>query len=199
MWCWLKENHDVVSSLISSLAAFLAVSTFVFAICRYNRAENWKRTEFLAKLYQDFIKDPACKRVMRMLDWTSGREIDFGTVSKRSRVRYDGKLLMSALRLHDADERSNPQGDNYSNVEMMIRDDFDQFFSYIEQFDHAIQNGLVGEAQVEPYFAYLVGVLKGRKVNGKDSHLPGEERTSIDKYINRYGFTGVRRFLDRWK
>lgn len=176
---FLTSNKDAISSVGTILALFV----FAFAVFQYRRGESWKKSEFIAKLYKDFVDDMDCQRAMWMMDWGS-RRINFGSEDKPRVETCTPQILMGALRKHDEK--------GFTEVEMEIRDTFDRFFMYIEQFERAMQNKLVGEKQVYPYFAYWIELLSGKR------HLSDPVRKRILEYIDNYGYKDVRRFLDRW-
>jgi hypothetical protein len=176
---FLKDNKDA----FSSFGTIVALSLFLFAFYQYRRAESWKKSEFIAKLYKDFIDDADCQRAMWMLDWRD-RPINFGSEEKPIVKDYTWDILFAALRKHD----KKP----FSDLEMRIRDTFDRFFSFIEQFERAMQNNLVRKEQVYPYFAYWIELLAGKR------HLSDPYRSRVLEYIDEYGFNDVKRFLDRW-
>lgn len=166
-----------------SLLAFFTLGVFAFALFQYRRGESWKKSEFIAKLYKDFIDDPDCQRAMWMLDW-SARRINFGSEEHPKIETCTEEILLAALRKHD--------GTRFTELEARIRDTFDRFFLYIEQFERAIQNKLVGENQVYPYFAYWIDLLSGKR------HLSTAVRSRVLLYVKEYGYRDVERFLDRW-
>jgi hypothetical protein len=52
---------------IANLAPIGAVIVFAIGLCQYSRAERWKRTEFVAKLFKEFSDDPNCEVAMCLL------------------------------------------------------------------------------------------------------------------------------------
>src|SRR5215831_12909243 len=127
----LAANKDA----LSALSSLITVAVLGFAFFQYRRGENWKRTEFLAKLYREFADDPGCQRTMWMLDW-SDRQINFGSDDKPNIVKCSTPLVCAALRKHDQQDGK----EHFSSEEMVIRDTFDRFFMYTEQFERAMQN-----------------------------------------------------------
>ncbi|MGB9367808.1 MAG: hypothetical protein WCE79_17530 [Xanthobacteraceae bacterium] len=176
---FLKEYKDA----FSSLSAIFAVLIFAFAVYQYQRGESWKKNEFIAKLYKDLVDDPACQRAMWLLDW-GDRRINFGSETSPNLHICTEPILLAALRKHDES--------GFDELEMAIRDTFDRFFMYIEQFERAMQNNLVDPARVYPYFAYWIDLLNGKR------HLSAALRQRVAEYVEHYGFRDVRRFLDRW-
>lgn len=122
---FFSQNKDA----FSSFGTIVALAIFAFAVFQYRRAEIWKKSEFIAKLYKDFVDDASCQRAMWMLDWDY-RPINFGSEEKPDVQEYSWDLLVTALRKHDATE--------FTDTEMRIRDIFDRFFLYLEQFERAI-------------------------------------------------------------
>jgi hypothetical protein len=177
---FLKDNKDA----ISSAGTIFAVAVFAFAFFQYRRAESWKKSEFIAKLYKEFVDDPECQRAMWMMDWEETRQINFGSEDKPLIETCTPEKLASALRKHDEIR--------FTEVEVKIRDTFDRFFMYVEQFERAMQNKLVQQNQVYPYFAYWIELLGGKR------HLSDHVRNSILTYLHLYGFNDVQRFLARW-
>lgn len=168
----------------TSIGAVGTLAIFSLGLWQYRRAETWKKSEFIAKLYKEFVEDAACQRAMWMIDWHS-RPINFGTEAHPDIVDYDEGLLPGALRTTDNKRK-------FTETEMKIRDTFDSFFNYIDQFERAMQNNLVQPEQVFPYFEYWIEMLAGKR------HMTAEARTCVMGYIDGYGFKDVRSFLDRW-
>ena len=178
LFSWLKDNHEAMSSVATLGGAIV----FAFALLQYHRAENWKRTEFLAKMYKEFADDLMCQRTMCMLDW-SPLSLDLGAPGSAHIVKYSYDLLSEVLRAHK-------DNDHFKKEEVVIRDTFDRFFMYIEQFERAMQNRVVREKHVYPYFRYWVELLNGKR------HFTKSE--TVKEYLETYGFEDVVRFLDRW-
>jgi hypothetical protein len=176
---FLKDNKDA----LSSLGTIGGLIIFAFAVYQYRRGETWKKSEFIAKLYKDFLDDAHCQRAMWMLDWNE-RPINFGTEEKPFVDECTSDILVRALRYHDAQ--------NFTDLEIRIRDTFDRFFSYVEQFERALQNRLVQEEQVFPYFEYWIELLAGKR------HMDEPVRVRVWEYVDAYGFKDVRRFVRRW-
>lgn len=173
----MGAETDLVIKIITLIVAAVGGG---LALRQYRQNQKWKETEFIANLYKEFADNLSCQRAMWMLDW-NGRDIDFGPLGKEW---CDWGILKSALRKHD----SAP----FTELEMYIRDTFDKFFSYIEQFERAIRNELIDQDQVYPYFAYWIDLLLGGR------HLGPDVRARVLGYIKIYGFSDVHEFLNRW-
>jgi hypothetical protein len=206
-WSFLKDNKDAflsIGSVFSSAATVLAILIFSFGLRQYAKAESWKKTEFLAKLYDEFANDRGCRNTMSMLDGDA-RTLYFDKGDKFHPVKVDINVVYRALRPF------NP-GDDFTEDELRVRDTFDRFFVYLEQFDRAIDNRLVRAREVYPYFGYWIELLNGDdtvrannidRVGGplkltSDGEIPDELRRQIHRYIDDAGFEHVQRFLKRY-
>ena len=186
---WLAANKDALAGLASIFAALgtvVAVVIFCSGLRQYKKAESWKRTEFLAKLYSEFSSDPAAIHAMWMLDGDD-RKIFFEEGDKHKAYRINQKIIVDALR------RYSPKRE-FSQRELHIRDSFDSFFVFIEQFDRAIQNRLVDKNEVRPYFAYWIALLNEPGDNDDEEEL----RRQVLDYVDVIGYQHVQRFLTRW-
>lgn len=186
---WLATNKDALAGLASIFAVLgtvVAVIIFCSGLHQYIKAERWKRTEFLAKLYSEFSNDPAALSAIWMLDGDD-RMIFFEEGDKQKDYSVNQERVIEALRKYSPEKE-------LSQLDLHIRDSFDVFFVYIEQFDRAIQNKLVDKDDVRPYFAYWINLLNKPADNSDDERL----RRQILNYVEVIEFTHVQRFLARW-
>src|SRR5262249_32863512 len=58
---------DAFPTWLHTYAPLGAVIVFAVAVFKYYRAESWKKTEFVAKLYKEFSNDQDCKRALWFL------------------------------------------------------------------------------------------------------------------------------------
>jgi hypothetical protein len=139
-----------IVTYLSSLAPIGAVIIFLFAVIKYYRAEAWKRTEYVAKLYKEFSDDASCQTAMCILEGDE-RKLYYESAVDGKPYKFNIDVLCEAL----SSKLERP-----SEAQLHIRDSLDQFFVYIEQFERAIKNKLVKQADVYPYFGYWIGLLK---------------------------------------
>jgi hypothetical protein len=173
---------------IANFAPIGAVIVFAFGLYQYRRAEAWKRTEFVAQLFKKFSDDPNCDVAMCLLSGEK-RKIFYEVGGKWESYEYEYNVLCAAL----ADQ---PIDKKLESDQLHMRESLDQFFVYIEQFDRAIQNNLVSDTEVYPYFGYWIGLLKGdvriRKRMREDARL------AVINYMNREEFDDAKNFfMDR--
>jgi hypothetical protein len=184
---WLVANRDALiatGAVFNSIGALAAVVIFLLALVQYWRSEKWKKTEFIAQLYKDFSNNDSCRCAMWMLDGTE-RTIFFDEGGVMKPYEYNFDILYDAL-------RKSSDAQPFSALDLHIRDTLDRFFIYLEQFDRAIENRLVRNEEVYPYFGYWI-----RKLNGQ-GELPERMRLRILEYMEAYGYDEVRRFVARW-
>jgi hypothetical protein len=170
---------------LKALAPLAAVTVFAIALAQYVRAEAWKKTEFVAKLYKEFSDDEDCKHALWILVGDK-RKIYYREGNDLVGYDYDYNVLLDALTRAVARKELNP-------AQLHIRDTLDRLFVYLEQFDRAIQRRLVSQDDVFPYFGYWVDLLKGEP----DVSPPKPVLDSILAYIDFAGFDDVQKFLER--
>jgi hypothetical protein len=179
---FLKEYKDA----FTSVGAIVAVGIFAFGAYQYWRAERWRRTEYLAKLYAKFVSDPSAYRAIWMLDGDT-RKIYFEDGDKQKAYQINWKYICHAPRDYDSKNE-------FTARDLHIRDSFDVFFYYIGQFELAITNRLVKENDVRLYMSYWI-----EQLNVRDDDAEIEElRKCVRKYISYVGFEPVEHFLARW-
>ncbi len=62
-----------VELVLTFLGSLVTIGTLMFGVRQYFKAEQWKRTEFLAKEMKDFASDPIVQNVQAMIDWSPRR------------------------------------------------------------------------------------------------------------------------------
>jgi hypothetical protein len=170
---------------VADLAPIGAVIVVAIGLLQYWRAESWKRTEFVARLFKEFSDDPNCDVAMCLLAGDR-RKIFYEAGGKWENYDYDYNVLCVAL----ADQAKEKQLESY---QLHIRDSLDQFFVYIEQFDRAIKNRLVSCTDVYPYFGYWIGLLKGGNTIKK--RMREDARLAVIGYMNREEFDDAENFF----
>ena len=166
--------------LIATLAAALV------ALRQYLRAQAWKRMEFVAREVQQFRTSPAVGRVLIMLNWDGGT-IDLGwrdMVCQTAKVTPD--LVVRALQLPD--EICSKQ----TELEALVRHQFEQFVEFLEHFETVISAGLVKGGDLGPYVENVMSDLSG---NGR------VQRSLLEAFwtfVDSYGHEKARRLVQRF-
>jgi len=186
---WTGKNKEALAgfaSLFTIAGTVLAIVIFNAGLVQYNQSERWKRTEFLAKLYRDFSEDSSAIGAMWMIDGDT-RIIYFEEGDKQQPYQVNLSIIGHALRRYEP-------GKEFSAIDLHIRDCFDVFFVYLEQFDRAIENGLLDKDEVFPYFGYWIENLN----QPNDDQYEEKLRLQILDYVQVIGYKHVQRFLARW-
>lgn len=185
IWQWLAENKvqlESISAIATALGVLGAVAGFWFAIIQYRRAEQWKRAEYLVGLYDEFLKDIHVVKAMQILDWRK-RRISFVVHGKSKIFVCSTENLIGAL----------GKKKHYEPLEVHIRDTFDGFLGYLEDFELAIQGKLISQDEVYPYLKYWIAMLLGKK------HLPPAATTALRSYMKEYEFLNALALIDRFE
>lgn len=116
-----------------------------------------------------------------MLEWGQRRIELFPDKEEKSQRSYavNDELLIKALRVHWGDTP-------FTEVEAAIRDNFDQFFYYLERFEYYIEAGLITTDDVRPYLIYWIEILAGKN----QSKNPQFAKT-VATYLTSYNFPAV--------
>jgi hypothetical protein len=167
-----------------------AAFAFGIGLRQYNRAQVWKRVEFVASEMKAFFDDEAAKAAMTMLDWSQKdlqlyryRNHDDATIEE---VNYD--IVKSSLGI-DPEKR-------HSKVESAVREIFDRFLSFLERFEGFIETGVVTQRDLHPYLHYWTRLL-----SGSDCSSPLVTQKVLPQlwtFIQHYGYDSVARFVARY-
>jgi hypothetical protein len=167
--------------------------------------QNWKKAEFLANQVKDFYGDETVEKVTFMLDWHM-RKINLIDDSDRKvlavhdddafakardqeslREEFIDKnivvVIARALREHDGD-------DPFTELEVLVRDNFDWFFFRLGQFQHMIQSGLFTYQEVEIHLSYVLDLVSGGLNNVSPKLVE-----AIAHYVDRYDFPAVKKLI----
>jgi hypothetical protein len=179
------DSGDYVA-LLGVIAGLIA---FIVGLIQYVRAQLWKRAEFVAKEIKEFESKRDVQMTMQMLDWNL-REFKLFPEKKpgEQKVLITDEILSSALVPHE--ERIG----GFNEVEVCIRDIFDQFLDGLERFEHFIESGLVTHKEFYPYLIYWIKIIGDRNSGRK----PPEFYDSFWKYLDSYGYSGVQKLLGRY-
>src|SRR5712691_4579235 len=165
----LKLGLDLLTVIAATIAFFVG-------LWQYQRAQLWKRLEFVAAEITAFNSDWRARNAMLMLDWGSRKLALFReeTSAERREVFVDRKLLSSTLLTHDKVTRL------FTDQEAAIRDCFDAFLGYFDRFDLFVEAGLVQVADFKPYLQYWIETL--------NTELDPAIQLLLSQYIAFYRF-----------
>lgn len=198
------------SDLIGITGVITGCIAFVVGILQYTRAQKWRRAEFAAKEFKEFISKPAIANAMLMLDWNSriyeigkasypgvGTDQDAKNEGVSSNV-IDDIVLANALVHHNqkyrcpSPERRQP---GFTLPEIFVRDVFDAFFEGLQMFENFIASGLVRSTEFQPYLAYWIDIIGNVR---NQTTKPDWCRRNIWHYIDSYGYKSVQKLCRRY-
>jgi hypothetical protein len=192
---------------ISTAQAKISADQANRATAQAREQQNWKKAEFLANQVKDFYADEIIDRVTQMVDWSTCKirfdemvepvlcvhdniENSMAENDQSFREKFFDKNLVvivsQALRIH---------GDNvqFTELESIVRSEFDWFFFRLGQFQHMIVSKLFSYDEVEIHLDYVLDLLSGGL---GDDHVSPELTKNIGAYMVRYGFAATKSLID---
>jgi len=134
---------------------------------------RWRKAQAAKSLNDEMLSDEGAQVAMTMLDW-EGREFEVQTGVKES-ISLDD--MLASLRTTDTD--------TFSDLEIFVRDSFDDLFYYLEIFEHYISRGLVDFMDLEHPVKYYIDLMAAN-------------RPSFEYYLREYKFELASAFLERF-
>ena len=174
---------------IALLGVIGGIVGFSVGLWQYYKAQRWKVLEFVAREVKEFEQQPAVANAMLMLDY-EGMDIELFPNAEKTKDRYiavDEDLIVKALVVR--------QDRGFTDVEVAIRDTFDEFFGYLERFDQYIVSGLVRYKDFHPYLRYWLGILAEGRSGLKSPQLV----TAVGEFLSAFEYRGVLRLFDRYR
>ena len=183
---WITLIKEVVSIITPIIGFFL----FWRGVNQYEKEQNWKKAEFVAKEIKEFRSDPIVKDVMLMLDWNR-REVKF---SSGESIFYIDFEVCEALKAKTYYKEGDADEDGFSTKQALIRDHFDIFFDYLEKFEVFIDIELVKEKDFRPYLKYWIDLIG----DAKSVRKPAEFHQVLWNYIDFFGYEKLQHLMQRY-
>ena len=175
------ETLDLFIKLLGGAGALVL---FFIGIRRYGKEQTSKRKEFVANEMREFTSDKMSRNAMLMLDWTE-RDIRLFPDKEKYNEQFekvDREVLKKALQFHELRVKENGK-EQFTPIEIAIRDTFDQYLSYFERYWQFVEADLLTPADLYPYLEYWIEAISIR--------MEEDVRNVIWHYINSYGFSGT--------
>ncbi len=166
----------------------ISLLVLIKGIYEYTKAQKWKKGEFVAKEIKEFQNDFDIKRAMILLDWNS-KDLDLkpNEIEGKSKFFFTDDLIKSALQTHR-------EMSTFSHEEVVIKSVFDSLFDRLTLFNNYIETGLINTNDIKPYLIYWIRILADPQNERKSK----EVRNQIWKFVDEYGYDGVRAFCDKF-
>ncbi len=200
------------------LAGAVAV---VGGIDQYIRHKKWERRELARSVFEQFAQRKSIRNVADILDFEEYRLFEVRLPGDRL-VRFEAtdERLKRALRSHDQmcktreglnllTQMSHQPGkmdestirvlqkyrDEEFEIELILRDWFDDFLSALEACEHAIQAGIVTAEDLKPFVLHWVQLIADRRKrrNGGSAFYD-----QLSHYIHWAGYDGVKSLFERY-
>jgi len=174
---------NVIGLIGVTVGVFTAIKGFV----EYERAQQWKRGEFLAGEMKEFHANKAIRNALSILDWAD-RKVELFPDHPNPAERYvlvDDQLLESAL---------TPGKASYADDEAAIRDVIIEFLDALERFEEFVASNLITTKQLRPYLHYWIETLADAEKAGDRT----DRVTAILTFIKVHEYTGVLELIRRY-
>jgi hypothetical protein len=193
-----KEGREWISAGVTLLVV-------LGGLYQYQKAQLWKRSEFVAAEMKAFFSDPEVRKATTMIDWAVRRINLFNTPdpdqSKWPVVSRE--MQCRALLPHSVipDKTESEAAADFGNIsgsprlftlqEAAIRDSYDRLLDGLERFASYIETRLVTRKDLEPYLGYWI----------RDIASTGEDEIEVRwtfllfVYIDFYRFAGVQKLF----
>jgi len=147
---------------------------------QYRKAQQWKRSEFVAQAIKDLESSERYRCAMKMLDFPRSTIACGGGVN----IEFDDDVLTDAI----PHESLKPY---WTKEQEEIRLAFCEFLDGLERLDAFVRSRLISVALLRPYLIYWFRQLTTTEYKSADF------RATIWNFIDGYEYQGVRRLAER--
>lgn len=212
---------QLATQWLAAIALLLGAIAAVVGINRYQRHKLWQRRELARSVVEEFTRKKAIRNVADILDFEEYRIFEARLPDDRL-IRFEATdaRLKRALRSHDQmtktrqglntltqmgqqagkmDENTARVVQRYRDeefeIELILRDWFDQFLGALEACENAIEAGIVTAQDLKPFILYWVQVIGDRRKRRKGGSAFYDQ---LFHYIHWGGFEGVQNLFERY-
>jgi len=174
---------EAAKTLLPFVVGFVGLAGFLFGLYQYWTAQKWKKAEFAAKQLQRLWLDEELALCIQLLDWEARTVVfpeRFRRIAKEETFHHTWRELEAAMLPED-------EKPSFSLQQVVCRDAFDRFFTYLEEINDYLRMGLIEPHHVESLRYWLQQVATPR--------FP--QRPIFQKFIEEYGYSGVTELMSR--
>jgi len=172
-------------NILKALALLGAAAAFIAGLLQYQRAQQWKRAEWVAQEMRELFDDPLVQAVLLMIDWGERRIPLYPDKAEPERyVSLTNDEIAQALMPHDREKA-------FTEREVDIRAAFDRFLDGPERFHSYVETKLVTDEDLWPYLHYWAETIF-REGGSEDDRL-----ARLRAYMEKYGYGGARALMKR--
>jgi hypothetical protein len=206
---------------VAAFALLMGAIAAVAGIDKYLKHKQWERRELARSVFEEFARKKAVRNVSDILDFEEYRLFEARLPDDRI-IRFEATdaRLKRALRSHDQMTKTR-QGlkmlthmssqpgkmddntirvvekyrDEEFEIELILRDWFDEFLGAFEACENAIQSGIVTAEDLKPFILYWVQVIGDRRKRRKGGSAFYDQ---LFHYIHWGGYDGVQSLFERY-
>ena len=172
-------------SILNIITITIGAIGLGFGLYEYHIAQKWKRAEFAGKLLDKLSDDPILARCCIFLDYSERRmavPCEYGIFTEEKYFDHNWQVLEQGLLHEDKKKR-------FKWKEVMYRDSFDYFFTYLERINHFISIKLIDIAHVSNLKYWLEQIAQPRFT----------ESPVFMEFIEGYAYDDVLQLMERYE
>ncbi len=202
-------------SALNPLLTWVPALALAFGVYQYRlNSQNDERKRAREKAIEaanevaEFRKDPASELALKLLDYEDMEIRSIGNPNSITSWIITPTAFISAIRYHgdqekQSGEQSSTSGEGpggFSDMELRVRDIFDEFFARLERIDALISADVIDQGQFGDLFSYWLKLMGERPLleDMNLTHFGDPQREALWRYIRCYEFNGVVRLFARY-
>ena len=181
--------------LLSKLGIGVTVILIMVGLQQYGKSQTWEREKFLAGAVKEFVDLQRARNAMQMLDslalYRDGRQIEFNPNANKPEERktfVSNEKIFAALTTTPHDDLAKDD-----DLAMTIRDCFDTFLSYMDTFNHYIDQDLITKDALMSHVGYWIELL------GPEGKLDSRYKQRVLQYARQYGLDAIESLIQKYQ
>lgn len=175
----------ITGNIVEIMSLGIGLSGLWFGLYQYRRSQQWKANEYAVSQQRRLEEDEMLSLSCVFLNWSKRTVLlpkDYQTLVGSKSFVHTWSVLKHALQ---------PENDNsdFMMEEVLYRDCFDRFFSYLEEIESMLKLNLVSSEHVDG-FAYWLEQI---------AHPRFSDTNHFEQFLTTYGYTGVYELLCRFE
>lgn len=204
-WSDLTNFTDGQKNAVALLGGLLA---FICGFIQYRIGQEWKKTEFLAQEYKEFIKDRYVQRVMYLFDYPISsfqlfeHECNLKVNESECKTLETGKITIvgcsySIIKEALSDKYDDEDNDNFDAKANIIRLSVDKFLFKLGLFQKHIESNLINAADLKHYINYWIEFIKRADNPKLNSHKEDYKKMKKEliRFMRRYDYNSLNDLL----
>lgn len=165
---WIETNFVLIAGVAASLKW----------VWEYSESRKFEKNKFLLERIERFNNLESTIQVQKLLDWNS-----INIVINSEVIKVDDDMIIESLVTQESKM-------SFDSKEVYIREIFDDYFTGLTELIILSKTGLVDSKNLKKFLKYWTQILNGEKRN-----KPKELISTIEKYLNFYGYVEIIEFI----